>query len=78
MKILMSDEFNELRKKIEKETGFSCYEPTRAEQIVFYGVTENFENFSDMVKDYIPSGTVAYLMDTKTNKMWDDFSQKWW
>ena len=62
--------FEELKAKIEKETGFYCFEDSLNVQPVFYGLSANFSSFKDLVKDYIKTGTMVVLIDTGASHMW--------
>lgn len=65
------------RIEIEQKTGFVAYEKPGA-QTTWYGLSTKLDQFKLMVKDYIPTGTIAYCIDTKSYQMWSKFDTKWY
>ena len=41
-------------------------------------VMDDKDTFKAIVEDYIPTGTVAYCMDTATYEMWSAFKKQWY
>lgn len=62
--------FEELKAKIENETGFYCFEDSLNAQPVFYGLSADFSSFKDLVKDHIKTGTMVILVDTGDSHLW--------
>lgn len=85
MKKVSVQKFSEILKEIEKLTGWVTFEPGEmsftpqvADQIVFYGTSDTFNTFDQMIRDYIPTGTVAVKVDTKESLFWSDFKKQWY
>ena len=71
-------EFNELRKKVEEETGFATPESTEIAPQTWYGTSDKLADFKALVEDYIPTGTIAYCIDSKTYEIWSAYKQLWY
>lgn len=72
-------DFEQLKTRVEDETGFKCYEQQPGMQQVWYGTSHMFETFANMLNDaVIPTGTIAYLMDTGVSKKWSMFTKTWY
>lgn len=77
-KVILIDEFNAVREKAEELTGFATPEPTNVAPQTWYGTSDKLAEFKAIVEDYIPTGTVAYCMDTGTYEMWSAFKKQWY
>ena len=77
-KQILIDEFNSLRRKIEEETGFATPEETGIAPQTWYGTSDMLAKFKEMAEPYIPTGTIAYCMDTDSYEKWSAFKKKWY
>lgn len=77
-KFITLDKFNELRIKVEEETGFATPESTEMAPQTWYGTSDKLAAFKALVEDYIPTGTIAYCIDTKTYEMWSSYKKTWY
>lgn len=68
----------DMRIKIEKETGFLCYEKQSTSQKVFFGTSDKLAEFKALAEPVVPTGTIAYCMDTGTQQMWSAFKKLWY
>lgn len=76
MNIPFMSEFIELKARIEKETGFTCYDNPNA-QMVFFGTSKMLSKFKELAEPYISTGTMAYCIDTKEQQIWSAFEKAW-
>lgn len=76
MNIPFMSEFIELKDKIEKETGFTCYDNPNS-QIVFFGTSRMLPKFKQIAEPAIPTGTMVYCIDTKDQQIWSAFEKAW-
>lgn len=77
-KTILIDEFNQLRKQVEKATGFATPESNEMAPQTWYGTSDKLAEFKEMIEDYLPTGTVVYCMDTKAYEMWSAFKGAWY
>lgn len=68
----------ELKKQIETDTGFKCYEGMYGEQMVWYGLSANYTAFKNMIGDYAQTGTIVYIIDTNENHTYSKFTNTWY
>lgn len=71
-------DFLELRRKIEDETGFVCYEGNAGQQSCFFGISTNADLFKEMVAGKIPTATILYLLDTGDSAMYYAPTNTWY
>lgn len=71
---------NDLLKQVEEETGFKSYESAAMPdpQYTFYGLNSNLAAFKAKVANKIPTGTIAYCVDVKTNEMYYAPTNSWY
>lgn len=71
---------DELILEIEENTGFVCYENANMvkTQYTFYGTSDMFEDFKDLVEDKFDTGTLVYFIDTKQTRMYSRFKETWY
>jgi len=74
----MRSNIDDLISKIEKETGFSVYEYTGGSQLVFYGTSDKFEEFKEMIENKVDTGTIAVCMDTGNSYMYSLYKNEWY
>jgi hypothetical protein len=59
---------------VEDSTGFKCYEDSTNNQLMFYGISANFNAFktavSALTEHYIPTGSIVFLMDNGKANMY--------
>lgn len=69
-----------LRKQIEEETGFACYEnPSMSgAQFIFYGTSDKFDDFKTLAGNHFSTGTVASLMDNGKMYMYSAYKNQWY
>lgn len=70
--------FDEFISVIENMTGFSLNPTNKADQLIFYGTSDKFEEFKEIAGRSFDTGTVAYLMDTKESKMYSNYKNAWY
>ena len=70
----------ELLAQIEKETGFTAYDPAIGgkAQYAFYGTSDKFADFKTLAGDKIGNATIAYLMDTNESHMYSAYKKTWY
>lgn len=70
----------ELRKQIAEETGFECYEneSMTGAQVIWYGTSDEFDNFKTLVGTLPATGTVVDLMDTGAMYIYSKFKNQWY
>ena len=70
-------EFAALRVLVESDTGFKTFQTMPDQQSVWYGKSENFEDFAELVSKKVTTGSIVYLMDTSSAKIYDFDSDAW-
>ena len=78
MNKILIDEFNKLRERVEKETGFATPEETGMAPQTWYGTSDMLAKFKEIMEPYIPTGTIVYCMDTNTYEKWSAFKKQWY
>ena len=71
-------DFLELCATVEIATGFKCYEGQPGDQQVWYGTSDKFDAFKSAVGNRLPTGSVAFLIDTKTKAFYSKFKNAWY
>ena len=71
-------EFMEFKNRIEKATGFACFETQPDDQAVFYGTSSKFDDFKTAVGKELSTGSIAFLMDTGKKFMYSILADKWY
>lgn len=71
---------NDILKKIEEETGFYAFESSSGTrgQYVFYGTSDMYEQFKNIIGDVLPTGSIAYLIDIGESHIWSKFKKAWY
>ena len=76
--IIYNSEMRQLKDEIEEATGFVCYETQPGDQAVWYGTSDKFSDFTEMLGDKFNTGTICYLMDTVTRYMYSRYKETWY
>lgn len=76
--IIYSNEFLQLKKEIEAETGFTCYEVQPGDQTTFFGTSDKYEALQEMIAGKFNTGTIVYLMDTGKRYMYSRYKDTWY
>ena len=76
--ILYNNELLQLKKQIETETGFTCYEVQPGDQTTFFGTSDMFQDFKTLVADKFNTGTIAFCMDTHDKYMYSKYKDQWY
>lgn len=71
-------DFISLKAVAEKETGFRCYEGQPGDQQVWYGTSDRLTAFQNLVGSALPTGSVAFLMDTGVKKFYSKYKNTWY
>lgn len=71
---------DKLKKKIEEETGFKCYEtPAMVNpQYTFYGISANLSAFKALVSRKVPTATILYCLDTAESALYYAPTDTWY
>lgn len=75
---LWIDEFNDIKKTIEEDTGFVCYEAMPGDQIAWYGTSDYFDDFKTAIGANCPTGSIAYTMDDGKKYMYSALKNTWY
>ena len=75
---MYNTELTTLKSEVEKATGFHCYENSTNNQLVFYGTSDKFEEFKQMIGTDLVTGTIAMLIDTGDSHMYSSFTKTWY
>lgn len=78
IQLMPISEFNGFKNRVEKATGFTCFETQPDDQTVWYGTSDKFDDFKEMVGEEFPTGTIAYLMDTSKKNMYSKTKKQWY
>lgn len=73
-----SDEMLKLKKRIEAETGFVCYEVQPGDQTIFYGTSDKLQEFKTLVADKFDTGTIVFTMDDCIKQMYSKYKNLWY
>ncbi len=76
--IIYNSEMLELKKQIEEETGFVCYEVQPGDQTTFFGTSDMFNDFKTIVGNLFNTGTIAFLMDNGAKYMYSKYKNTWY
>ena len=71
-------EFMEFKNRVEKNTGFACYETQPDDQAVWYGLSSDFNDFKTEVGNELSTGNIAFLMDTGKKHMYSRKTHQWY
>lgn len=71
-------DFIKLQKEVEETTGFKCYEGQPGDQQIWYGTSDKLASFKLLVNKKLPTGSVAYLIDTKTKLFYSNYKNAWY
>lgn len=63
--------------EVASATGFKTYNKAY-EQVTFYGTSEKFEDFKEMVSGKLESGSIAILMDTSESHFYSRYTDEWY
>lgn len=72
------DSFLALKKEVTTNTGFVCYENVPESQICWYGTSDKFDEFKELVEGYTQTGAIAVMIDTKKKYMYSLFKNAWY
>lgn len=70
--------FDALKMDVESTTGFHCFESIPGAQPVFYGTSDEFDEFKEKVSGKIPTGSIAYTMDDNGKYMYSFTKDTWY
>lgn len=76
--ILYNQEMFEFKKAVSEATGFTCYEVTPGDQSCWYGTSDLFDDFKEMLDDKFPTGTIAFCMDNGDRYMYSQYKNLWY
>ena len=76
--IIYNEDMRNLKDEIEEATGFVCYETQPGDQAVWYGTSDQYNTFKEMLGDLFNTGTIAYLIDTGARYMYSKFKDTWY
>lgn len=76
--IIYNQDMREFKDQMEAETGFVCYETQPGDQAVWYGTSDKFDDFKDMIEDKFNTGTICYLIDTCKRYMYSKYTNVWY
>ena len=76
--IIYNKDLLDFKKEIEEETGFVCYEVQPGDQTTFFGISDEFDDFKELVEDKFNTGTIAFLMDTSKRYMYSRYTNTWY
>ena len=75
--IIYNSDMRQLKDEIEEATGFVCYETMPGDQSVWYGTSDKFDDFVEMLGTSFNTGTICYLMDTGKRYMFSKAKEIW-
>ena len=78
MSILYNDDLLKLKKQIEDETGFVCYEVQPGDQTTFFGCSDGFSAFKELIGTKFNTGTIAFTMDDACKYMYHKKKNQWY
>ena len=76
--IIYNSEMLELKKQIEEETGFVCYEVQPGDQVTWFGTSDQLSAFKTLVANKLNTGTIVFCMDTGDKAMYSRFKDMWY
>lgn len=76
--IVYNSEMREFKDEVEAATGFVAYETQPGDQCVWYGTSDKYEDFVEMMADKFNTGTIAYLIDTGDRYMYSKYKDTWY
>lgn len=75
--IIYNSDMRDFKDEVEAETGFVSYETQPGDQSVWYGTSDKWEDFVELIGNKFNTATIAYLMDTGKRYMYSKYVNTW-
>lgn len=76
--IIYNSDLLEFKKQLKEATGFVFYEVQPGDQTTFYGTSDKFEEFKELVGDRFNTGSLAYIIDTAKKYCYSQYKNQWY